>query len=61
MGQPMGIAFLIPPPLVVCNNLRIMSHRVFSGMVKSGKTSTGWTFGFKLHLVISHLGWKVCI
>lgn len=25
-------------------------------MAKRGKTSTGWKFGFKLHLVINHLG-----
>ncbi len=56
MGQQTGLAFIDSTPLVVCNNLRIRSHRVFSGMAKRGKTSTGWKFGFKLHLVINHMG-----
>lgn len=40
----------------VCDNLRIRSHKVFKGIAKRGKTSTGWFFGFKLHLVINHKG-----
>jgi len=56
MGKSTGLAFIDSTPLVVCNNLRIQSHRVFSGMAKRGKTSTGWKFGFKLHLVVSHMG-----
>lgn len=56
MGQSTGLAFIDSTPLVVCNNLRIRSHRVFAGMAQRGKTSTGWKFGFKLHLVINHLG-----
>ena len=40
----------------VCDNLRIRSHKVFKGIPKRGKTSTGWFFGFKLHLVINHKG-----
>lgn len=55
-GKITGLSFIDSTPLVVCNNLRIQSHRVFSGMAKRGKTSTGWKFGFKLHLVINHLG-----
>ncbi|RLV58340.1 IS982 family transposase [Parashewanella curva] len=43
-------------PLVVCNNLRIQSHKVFKGIAERGKSSTGWKYGFKLHLVINHLG-----
>ncbi|MBO9496968.1 IS982 family transposase, partial [Thalassotalea sp. G20_0] len=43
-------------PIVVCDNHRIKSHKVFSEEAKRGKTSTGWKFGFKLHLVINHLG-----
>ena len=55
-GKATGLSFIDSTPLVVCNNLRIESHRVFSGIAKRGKTSTGWKFGFKLHLVINHLG-----
>lgn len=55
-GKSTGLSFIDSTPLVVCNNLRIQSHRVFPGMARRGKTSTGWKFGFKLHLVINHLG-----
>jgi hypothetical protein len=35
---------------------RINSHRVFRRIAKRGKTSTGWFFGFKLHLIINDHG-----
>lgn len=40
----------------VCLNQRIASHKVFDGLAERGKTSTGWFFGFKLHLVINDRG-----
>ena len=43
-------------PLKVCINLRIPHHRVFTETAARGKTSTGWFYGFKLHLVINHIG-----
>jgi hypothetical protein len=42
--------------LAVCNNRRIHQHKVFKGFAQRGKTSMGWLFGFKLHLVVNHLG-----
>ena len=42
--------------LVVCHNKRIFSHRVFNGIAKRGKSSTGWFFGLKLHAVINQFG-----
>lgn len=42
--------------LVVCHNLRIHSHKVFNGLAKRGKTSTGWFFGLKLHLITNQFG-----
>lgn len=42
--------------LVVCHNKRIPNHRVFDGIAKRGKSSTGWFFGFKLHAVINQFG-----
>lgn len=35
---------------------RIEQHRVFAGMATRGKTSTGWFFGFKLHLIVNDCG-----
>ncbi len=37
-------------------NLRIPRHQVFKGLAGRGKSSTGWFYGFKLHLVINHVG-----
>jgi hypothetical protein len=41
---------------VVCDNGRIHSNRVFQGQAKPGKSSMGWFYGYKLHLVINNLG-----
>ncbi len=42
--------------LPVCHNLRIHSHRVFAGIAQRGKSSTGWFYGLKLHLLINEYG-----
>ena len=55
-GQQTGKYYIDSTKLQVCENLRINSHTVFKGIAKRGKTSTGWFFGFKLHLVINHKG-----
>jgi hypothetical protein len=41
--------------LPVCHNLRISRHKTFKDLAKRGKSSMGWFYGFKLHLVINHL------
>ncbi|MEG3851298.1 IS982 family transposase [Microcoleus sp. herbarium19] len=40
----------------VCDNLRISSHKVFKQTGARGKSSTGWFYGFKAHLVINNWG-----
>jgi hypothetical protein len=47
-----GTSFIDSTKLGVCNNKRIYGHKVFKGLAKRGKTSMGWFFGFKLHLVV---------
>lgn len=42
--------------LAVCHNLRIHQHRVFRDLAQCGKTSLGWFYGFKLHIVINYHG-----
>src|SRR3954452_19345952 len=37
-----------------CDNHRISRHKVFAGLAQRGKTSMGWFFGFKLHLVFNN-------
>ncbi|WP_445494444.1 IS982 family transposase [Photorhabdus sp. SF281] len=55
-AQTQGIAFIDSTKIAVCHNRRIPRHRVFEGMAQRGKTSTGWFYGFKLHLVINDCG-----
>ena len=56
LGQCSGISFIDSTSLDVCLNQRIHSHKVFAGLAARGKTSTGWFFGFKLHLVVNDQG-----
>lgn len=50
------INFIDSTALPVCHNKRISKHRVFKGLVRRGKTSMGYFFGFKLHLVVNRRG-----
>jgi hypothetical protein len=56
LGDCTGISFIDSTILTVCHPRRIYSHRVFKRLAKRGKTSTGWFYGFKLHLIINHHG-----
>jgi transposase len=55
-GTCTGISFMDATAISVCKNPRIHSHKVFAGLAERGKTSTGWFFGFKLHLIINDRG-----
>jgi hypothetical protein len=55
-GTCTGISFIDSTSLMVCKNPRIHSHKVFSGLAERGKTSIGWFFGFKLHLIFNDQG-----
>lgn len=51
-----GINFVDFTTLDVCDSHRIQQHKVFQGIARKGKSSTGWFYGFKLHLVIHDRG-----
>ena len=51
-----GISFVDSTPIKVCDNHRIRSNHVFSEYAKRGKSSMGWFYGFKLHLIINDKG-----
>lgn len=50
------IYFADSKKLPVCDNKRIHSNQVFKGVAGRGKSSTGWFYGLKLHMIINHLG-----
>jgi len=56
LGDCTGVSFIDSTSIDVCLNQRIAAHKVFVGLAERGKTSTGWFFGFKLHLVINDRG-----
>ena len=56
LGKCTGISFINSTTLAVCDNRRIYSHKVFKGIAQRGKSSTGWFYGFKLHLVVNDKG-----
>ena len=55
-GKSTGINFVDSTPIKVCDNHRIYSHKVFKELAQRGKSSTGWFYGFKLHLMINDKG-----
>ena len=55
-GQCTGTAFVDSTPLAVCPNRRIERHRVFKALAARGKTTMGWFYGFKLHLIVNEQG-----
>jgi hypothetical protein len=55
-GKCSGISFIDATSIAICHNRRINSNKVFRGIAKRGKTSMGWFYGFKVHLIINDCG-----
>lgn len=55
-GECTGINFIDSTVLRVCHNKRSKRNKVFKGVARTSKSSMGWFFGFKLHLVINDKG-----
>lgn len=55
-GIVTGIAFIDSTSIAICHNKRITRNKVFKGLAKRGKTTSGWVYGFKLHLIINEKG-----
>ena len=55
LGKETGIDYIDSTALPVCHNRRIGQHKTFTELAARGKTSMGWFFGFKLHLVFNDL------
>lgn len=50
------IAYVDSTSINVCHPKRIRTNKVFKWLAKIGKTTKGWFFGFKLHIVIDDKG-----
>jgi len=55
-GPCTGVSMMDATKIAVCHNRRIPRHRVFKDMAARGKTSVGWFYGFKLHVVVNDQG-----
>lgn len=56
MGKCTGISFIDSTALKVCHIKREHQNRVFEGTATKGKSTLGWFFGFKLHIIINDKG-----
>lgn len=55
-GEETGTYFIDSTTIKACNNKRRYSNRVFKGLAKASKSSMGYFYGFKLHVVINQRG-----
>lgn len=55
-GECTGISFIDSTVLRVCHNKRIKRNKTFKDIATVGKSTMGWFYGFKLHLVINDKG-----
>lgn len=56
LGQSTGITFADSTPIRVCKNKRIKRNKVFKDIATVGKSTMGWFYGFKLHLIVNEKG-----
>lgn len=56
LGESTGIAFVDSTPIRVCKNKRIKRNKVFKDTAQLGKSTMGYFFGFKLHLIVNDKG-----
>ena len=55
-GSCTGISFLDSTILTSCHIKRAAQHKTMATIAKKGKSTMGWFYGFKLHIVLNHLG-----
>jgi hypothetical protein len=56
LAAPTTANYIDSTKLVVCHNRRIRRNKVFKGLAERGKSSMGWFYGFKLHLIVNEKG-----
>lgn len=55
-NKKVRLMFIDGSDLPVCTNKRIFNHKVAKGVAARGKTSKGWFFGFKVHILCDNTG-----
>jgi len=55
-GECTGISFIDSTPIRVCGNKRIYNHKTFKNIAMVGKSTIGYFYGFKLHIIINDKG-----
>lgn len=55
-GKRTGIYYIDSSCLPVCHLKRARRHKTFDDIAEYGRTSVGWFFGLKLHIVINDQG-----
>jgi len=56
LGKCSGVSFVDSTSLEVCHPKRVHRHKVFKDVAQWGRTSVGYFYGFKLHLVVNDEG-----
>lgn len=56
LGECTGISFVDSTPIRACGNKRITQNKVFKDIATIGKSTMGWFYGFKLHIIINDKG-----
>lgn len=56
LGACRGISFIDSTRIRSCHIKREKQHKVMKGLATKGKSTMGWFFGFKLHLIINDKG-----
>ncbi len=56
LGHSRGVNFIDSTTLKVCHIKREKQHRVFKNIATKSKSTMGWFYGFKLHLIINDKG-----
>lgn len=56
LGKQTGTYFIDATTIKACHNARRYSNKVFNGFAKQGKSSMGFFYGFKLHVIINEKG-----
>lgn len=55
-GTNTGISFIDSTPIQVCKPKRMSRNKVFKDFAAKGKSTIGWFFGFKAHIVVNEVG-----